>query len=143
MTITYRTATESDKDYLVWLRKATMENHLINSGISLRDEDQLLRVNYLFDQAKIILYKGQNIGLLKLDEKENNVEIVQVQIDPQFQGKGIGRQIIQSVIENSLNRNKQISLSVLKQNPAKELYLRMGFKIIGEDDSSYLMQFES
>lgn len=139
----YRKAVEADIAYLLWLRKETMEEHLVNSGISLNEEEQLLRINYLFDQAKMVLLDGEVIGLLKLDEKENEVEIVQVQIDPKFQRKGLGRQIIESVIENSLSQQKEISLSVLKQNPAKDLYLRMGFKVVSEDDTSFNMLFDS
>lgn len=112
--IQYRNAVENDIDYLLWLRKHTMENHLLKSGISLSLKEHLSRVNYLFGQSKIILLDGQDIGLLKLDEKENSVEIVQVQIDPKFQGKGIGKKIIKSVLENSKN-HKKIFLSVLKK----------------------------
>lgn len=139
----YRKAVEADIDYLLWLRKETMDEHLINSGISLNGEEQLLRINYLFDQAKMVLLDGEVIGLLKLDERENEVEIVQVQIDSKFQGRGLGRQIIESVIENSLSQQKEILLSVLKQNPAKDLYLRMGFIIVSEDDTSFNMLFDS
>jgi ribosomal protein S18 acetylase RimI-like enzyme len=143
MAITYTKATETDIDYLLWLRRETMGQHLKKSGISLTRDEQLLRVNYLFDQAKIVYLDNEKIGLLKLDDKENIVEIVQVQIDPIFQGKGLGRQIVASVIEKALKQNKQITLSVLKENPARELYLRMGFKIIGQDDASFNMLYDN
>jgi ribosomal protein S18 acetylase RimI-like enzyme len=139
--LSYRKAVEGDIEYLLWLRKETIETHLINSGVLLSEEDQVLRINYLFDQARIIIRDKQKIGLLKLDEREDEVELVQVQLDPKFQRKGIGQQVIKSVIENALNQKKKVSLSVLKQNPAKVLYQRMGFKIIGEDDSSFIMQY--
>ena len=137
----YRKALETDIDYLLQLRKETMSEHLINSGIISNDEDQLLRINYLFDQAKIVMLNNENVGLLKLDEKENRIEIVQIQIDPKFQKKGIGKQIIEAVIKNALAQNKELVLSVLKANPAKELYERLGFKIIGEDEFSFMMLF--
>ena len=140
--LTYRKALETDIDYLLWLRKATMDQHLINSGTILSETDQLLRINYLFDQAKIVILNNENIGLLKLDEKEHLVEIVQIQINPEYQGKGIGQQVIKAVIEKSLRANKEISLSVLKENPAKALYLRMGFEIIGQDNTSFMMLYK-
>ncbi len=139
--LVYRKALETDIDYLLQLRKETMSEHLINSGIISNDEDQLLRINYLFDQAKIVMLNNQNVGLLKLDEKENRIEIVQIQIDPKFQKKGIGQQIIEAVIKNALAEKKELVLSVLKANPAKELYERLGFKIIGEDEFSFMMLF--
>lgn len=139
--LVYRKALETDIDYLLQLRKETMSEHLINSGIISNDEDQLLRINYLFDQAKIVMLNNENVGLLKLDEKENRIEIVQIQIDPKFQKKGLGQQIIKEVIKNALAQNKELVLSVLKANPAKELYERLGFKIIGEDEFSFMMLF--
>lgn len=139
--LVYRKALETDIDYLLQLRKETMSEHLINSGIISNDEDQLLRINYLFDQAKIVVLANQNVGLLKLDEKENRIEIVQIQIDPKFQKKGLGQQIIKEVIKNALAEKKELVLSVLKANPAKELYERLGFKIIGEDEFSFMMLF--
>ncbi|MEP5111223.1 MAG: GNAT family N-acetyltransferase, partial [Ekhidna sp.] len=129
-------------EYLLWLRKSTMQNHLADSGISLSQEEHLLRVNYLFEQAKIIIFNGQNIGLLKLDEKENSLEIVQIQIDPNYQRKGIGKKIIKSVIED-FKGSKEIFLSVLKENPAQQLYQRMGFKVTGHNDDSFIMVFDN
>ncbi|WP_291143871.1 GNAT family N-acetyltransferase [Flavobacterium sp. UBA7680] len=139
--LVYRKALETDMDYLLQLRKETMSEHLINSGIVSNDEDQLLRINYLFDQAKIVVLDNENVGLLKLDEKENRIEIVQIQIDPKFQKKGLGQQIIKEVIKNALAEKKELVLSVLKANPAKELYERLGFKIIDEDEFSFMMLF--
>jgi ribosomal protein S18 acetylase RimI-like enzyme len=141
--LSYRNALKEDIGYLLWLRKETMDQHLINSGITLNQEEQVARINHLFDQARIIIYNGMDIGLLKTDEKEDMVEIVQVQIEPQYQGRGIGKQVINSVIERSLSQNKGISLSVLKENPARDLYLRMGFKIVGEEDASWMMIFDN
>jgi ribosomal protein S18 acetylase RimI-like enzyme len=114
----------------------------MESGISLSNEDHLLRINYLFDQAQVIVLEGQDIGLLKVDEQGSNIEIVQIQIDPKFQGKGIGRQVVSNVIDKSKVLKKNVSLSVLKENKARELYLRIGFKIIGEDDNSFIMLFD-
>jgi len=93
-------------------------------------------------RQKIVILNNENIGLLKLDEKEHIVAIVQIQIDPKFQGKGIGQQIIKAVINKSLSAGKEISLSVLKENPAKALYARMGFEIIGQDDISFMMLYK-
>lgn len=140
-TITFRQAQATDLDYLLWLRRETMNAHLIRSGVSLSESDQLSRVNYLFEQARIIGLNGKDIGLLKCDEKPSGIEIVQIQIDPEFQGKGIGQQIIRTIINSASEQKKFLSLTVLKENPAKALYLRMGFQIIRHDETSYLMQF--
>ena len=140
--LSYRKALVSDLSYLLWLRKQTMDEHLMESGMSLSDEVHLLRINYLFDQAQVIVLEGQDIGLLKVDEQGSNIEIVQIQIDPKFQGKGIGRQVVSNVIDKSKVLKKNVSLSVLKENKARELYQRIGFKITGEDNHSFIMSFD-
>lgn len=137
--LTYRKALASDTGYLLWLRKQTMDEHLLSSGMSLTDEDHLARVYYHFHQAQIIIYEGQDIGLLKVDETAGNLEIVQIQLDPAYQGRGLGQQIITTVIAHAKGHHKSVSLSVLQSNKAHLLYLRMGFNIISQDEKSFVM----
>jgi len=54
-----------------------------------------------------------------------------------------GRRILNDLIEEAIESEKTIKLSVLKTNKAKNLYSNVGFKIVGETDDSYLMLFEN
>jgi ribosomal protein S18 acetylase RimI-like enzyme len=140
--LTYRKCFNTDIEYLLWLRKKTMDEHLINSGINISDENHLNRIMFQFDQAKIILLNQQKIGLLKISEHQNNIEIIQIQIEPLYQGKGIGQKIIKSVIERSSEEKLFVTLSVLKRNKAKKLYESIGFKVIIENEQSFIMRYE-
>lgn len=55
-------------------------------------------------------------------------------VNPKCQGKGIGSKILQFLIEEFVTKNKQtLGLLVEEENPgAKKLYLKLGFKIVGE-----------
>lgn len=55
-------------------------------------------------------------------------------VDPKLQGKGIGSQLLQFLIDEYVHNNGQIvGLLVDKKNPgAKKLYLKLGFRVIGE-----------
>ncbi len=139
--LTYRKATENDIDYLLWLRKETMNEHLINSGIQMNDEKHIERIYYQFDESKIVLLEGENIGFLKAKEHKDKLEIIQIQIEPKYQCQGFGQKIINSIIEIAKENNKIVTLSVLKSNKAQELYHRIGFKIIRVDNFSYIMEF--
>ncbi len=79
------------------------------------------------------------IGLLKVDKQHDNIDLIQIQITPNCQGKGVGRKILNDLIKEAIETEKSITLSVLKTNQAKKLYLNVGFKIVGETDNSYLM----
>lgn len=140
MKLTYQKATEEDIEFLLWLRKQTMTEHLVNAGNEINEEKFLDRINYYFDDAKIILLKDQKIGLLKLTKNETEIEIHQLQIEPNHQNKGIGKEIIQAIIQKASTKNIPVKLSVLKVNKAQNLYKTLGFEIYDENEYSYFMK---
>jgi N-acetylglutamate synthase-like GNAT family acetyltransferase len=138
--LTYKKATEKDIGFLLWLRKKTMTEYLVLSGMAINEENLLDRINYHFESSKIILLKDQKIGLLKLVENETEIEILQLQITPNYQNKGIGKEIIQSIIQKAFTKNIPVKLSVLKVNKAQNLYKTLGFEIYDENEYSYFMK---
>lgn len=125
-----------DEDFLFDLRKQTMVAHLERSGIFLSDEEHRLRVAKNYTDAFIIWYIQERVGLLKYIENEKAIEVLQFQVLPNYQGNGIGKQVLEQLIE----QQKVIRLKVLKENPAKNLYQRMGFLTVNEDDYEYHME---
>jgi ribosomal protein S18 acetylase RimI-like enzyme len=138
MKLTYQKATEEDMEFLLWLRKQTMTEHLLHTGKVVNEENLLDRIRYHFEDAEIILLKDQKIGLLKL--AENEIEILQIQIEPNHQNKGIGKEIIQAIIQKASTKNIPVKLSVLKVNKAQTLYKNLGFEIYDENEYSYFMK---
>lgn len=143
LNIKYRPALKSDLNFLLGLRIQTMNLHLIASSLPVSDEAHLQRIEYQFKHATIIEINKRAIGLLKVHRQANNIELIQIQVAPSFQGKGIGRRILNDLINEAIESEKSITLSVLKTNQAKNLYLSVGFKIVGETDDCYLMLFEN
>ncbi len=143
LNIKYRPALKSDLNFLLSLRIQTMNPHLIASSLPVSDEAHLQRIEYQFKHATIIEINKRAIGLLKVHRQANNIELIQIQVAPSCQGKGIGRRILNDLIKEAIESEKSITLSVLKTNQAKNLYLSVGFKIVGEIDDSYLMLFEN
>lgn len=58
---------------------------------------------------------------------------------PEARGQGIGTALIEHLIEDARKVHPGVSLSVSRQNPARRLYERFGFKPISEDENSVLM----
>ncbi|EJL74832.1 GNAT family N-acetyltransferase [Chryseobacterium populi] len=143
MNIQFKKASENDIDFLLDLRIKTMNEHLSSSNLPTDKEFHLQRIKYRFDNAQIILLNDEPIGLLKTDRSADKIEIIQIQIDPRQQGKGIGKTILKDIIEEGLSVQKPITLSVLKTNKAQSLYAGLGFKIIDEDEYSYMMRFSN
>ncbi|SEH28376.1 GNAT family N-acetyltransferase [Chryseobacterium culicis] len=138
----YKQADENDIDFLLALRIKTMNPHYETSGLSTDRETTLQRVLYQFDKANIIFLDNQPIGLLKVDRTFTNIEVLQLQIDPSQQGKGLGKKILMDILEEASLAGKTVSLSVLKTNKAQHLYKSLGFKIVDEDQYSYFMETE-
>lgn len=139
--ITYQKATENDIDYLLDLRTKTMVPHYAESNLPTDRQTTLQRILYQFEKAHIIFLDNQPVGLLKIDKKDTNIDILQLQIDPSQQGKGLGRMILSDILKEASAKGKTASLSVLKTNKAQHLYSSLGFKIVGEDKHSYFMEF--
>lgn len=139
--LTYQQATEKDIDYLLDLRTKTMVPHYAESNLPTDRETTLGRILDQFDKAYIIFLNNQPIGLLKINREDTNIDILQLQIDPSQQGKGLGKMILTDILEEASAKGKTASLSVLKTNKAQKLYLSLGFKTISEDEHSFFMEF--
>ncbi len=135
MSFLFIKATQSDIPYLQSLREQTMHEHLKRAGKNMTTEQHMQRVLYRFDLAHIIQHNDIRIGALKYDITSRPVSILQLQIAPPFQNKGYGKQILENIM--STHRKAGVSLSVLKDNPALQLYQRLGFRQTGEDALEY------
>ncbi len=93
-----------------------------------------------FDSVRIIRGDGADVGMLKALEEPAGWKPVQIQLLSQFQGQGIGTQVISTLIDQACAAGVPLSLSVLKVNPAKRLYERLGFTVVEEKTFAYEMR---
>lgn len=88
MDIILRKAAKSDLDFLVNLRDLTMRKYLDEVGDPVTRKAYLERINYQFEDAKIIEIDNKAIGLFKVTylSESNQLYIAQIQIEPEYQG---------------------------------------------------------
>ncbi|SFC92270.1 GNAT family N-acetyltransferase [Pseudoalteromonas denitrificans] len=127
--ICLKRAKESDIPFLIKLRSQTMDAYLKKSAKPVDEQSHLMRIKYCFEHAKIVCDNNKPIGLLKYYLSQSKWHIVQIQISPEYQGFGLGKTLLTNIITAAQKNNQSVCLSVLKSNPAKNLYLRLGFKI--------------
>lgn len=117
-----------------------MDAHLQASGIHCTAEDHLARVMHQFDCAEVLCHQGEPVGLLKLRRGAEAWDLIQFQLCASLQGQGVGGRLLRQLIDEADAHRVAIRLDVLKHNPARRLYEKLGFEIVGEDAHEYLMQ---
>ncbi|TOH27563.1 N-acetyltransferase [Vibrio parahaemolyticus] len=88
---------------------------------------------------------GKPIGLFKATytEELNYWYLVQIQISPEFQGLKIGSKLILDLIAKAGATKSKVGLSVIETNPAKQLYLKLGFEIVKSSGAEQLLELQA
>jgi GNAT superfamily N-acetyltransferase len=98
-----------------------------------------------FDPARrqIIRHDGTDIGYISIEEQEASLFLSSIAILPHYQGRGIGTALIRSLQQQARRKGVPVTLRVLKANPARTLYERLGFRVTGETETHYQMRWSS
>lgn len=137
--MTLRDALEADVPFLLALRVTTMTEHERSSGIVTTPARTEQRVRDSLASARIIEIEGQCIGLLKLCRENSVWTLLQLQLLPEYQGRGIGGALLRSLVADARAASATITLHVLQTNPAKRLYERTGFSTISQSERGFTM----
>jgi ribosomal protein S18 acetylase RimI-like enzyme len=91
------------------------------------------RRGYKQTQARVICAKDKDIGWMQVAEFADRLHLRQLHLIAPFRGNGIGTKLIGEVLKRGAAARKPVTLDVLHGNPARSLYLRLGFKQTGRD----------
>jgi len=137
----FRHATNDDFDFLYAMHVATMRDYVDQTwGWNDEFQESVFRERYTPAQIRVITFDGRDIGMISLEERDDDVFLRAIEILPSHQNQGIGAGIIQQIINENAARRKPVLLNVLKVNPAKRLYERLGFSVIEETDTHFIMR---
>ena len=139
MRLAYRPATPDDVPWLIDLRMVTMAEYIAASGQELSEDDHRARVLTDFEHIRVIELDGAAVGMIKVVRKPDAWQLVQVQVQPDQQGRGIGAKVVGELVTDARGAGVPVTLSVLKVNPAKRLYERLGFSVVCEKPRSFEM----
>jgi predicted acetyltransferase/GNAT superfamily N-acetyltransferase len=94
-------------------------------------------------ETRIVTYAGGDVGWLQTRPVEDAIFVASIYLDAPFHGRGIGTQVMQLVIDEARRDRKAVTLDVVKINPARRLYERLGFRTTGEDEYKFYMRREA
>ena len=139
--IHFRPATANDIDFLYSLHVATMKEYVDQTwGWDEAFQAAVFRKNYVPAEIQVITFAEKDIGMLSLENREEDVFLRAIEIYPDYQGQGIGTAIIQKIIAQAALNMKPVFLQVLKVNPAKRLYEHLGFSVVNETVTHFQMK---
>lgn len=141
MRIGLRPGAPEDREYLWRLHCATMREY-VDKTWGWNEAWQRRRFDENFDPLplRIIEKEGEPIGCISVQRPGHEIFLAAIEIAPEHQNQGIASQLIQELLDESDRSYLPVTLSVLKVNPARRLYERLGFKCTGETPTHYLMR---
>ncbi|HYB96341.1 MAG TPA: GNAT family N-acetyltransferase [Vicinamibacterales bacterium] len=134
MDITLRPAADTDRDFLYDLHCTTMRAVVEatwgwDDDWQLRDFDRRMGAYEIW----IIEEDDQPCGGLMIEATPESFYIHEIQVRPEFQGRGIGTTIVRSVLTRAAQREVVVELSVVPANAgARRLYERLGFEVVAQ-----------
>jgi ribosomal protein S18 acetylase RimI-like enzyme len=139
-----RHAEARDRDFLYALNEATMRAH-VERIWGWDDSEQLAFFDNRFEPGvwQVIQAEGVDVGVLILQDNDDELYLAEIEILPEWQGRGIGSAVVRSLMREAASRQKPLTLRVLHVNqPARTLYERLGFRPFREIETHSYLRWE-
>ena len=136
MNLKYLPAIEQDRAFFIHVHH-TAYRDTIEEMFGWDEERQDELANLPFDEGgiNIVWNRDNRIGVVGWEEREDHLWLKELFLLPEYQGQGIGSQIVKDTITKSRSLAKDVRLRTLKANTrAKELYERHGFVVTEASD---------
>lgn len=142
MNLAFRPAVPEDFGYCFRLYFAEME--YVNRELKLDPDVQAESFRHRWDvaQVRIITLDGADVGWLQTMTHEGAYFLGQLFVETSRQRHGIGTDVVHRLIGEASRAGQAMTLGVVKINPAKQLYDRLGFRVVYEDERKFYMRRE-
>lgn len=144
MEYSFINCTLDDFDFLFELKKENFKWY-VDKIWGWNDDDQKQRLKQDLEEhlahKRIILVDSKKVGVYAVHITENgDLFINEISILKEYQHKGIGRKILEEQLKENKQKGIRTILQVFKENLAKTLYEKLGFKVYGENETHYQME---
>ena len=140
-----------DDTFLRELYASTRIDELAGLGWSPAQREMFLRMQFDFQRTHyrqhypdasflIVLFDDQPIGRLYVHYASHDVRVLDIALLPDARGRGVGRWLLENVIEQASRRGAAVTLHVSVGSPAQRLYERLGFRVVSDDAMNVFME---
>jgi GNAT superfamily N-acetyltransferase len=142
MKVTLRPAV--DADFEACRRTYFTETEWINERLQLdrSEQESMFKKQWRAKQVCIIQADGVDVGWLQSVVSKSEHMLGQVFVDAPYQRKGIGTEVLRRIVDEASRLQLPIRLAVVKINPSRRLYERLGFRVTHEDERKVYMTRE-
>lgn len=89
----------------------------------------------------LIVHDGCRVGRMILQRSKGALHLVDIALLPEYRGAGFGTAVLRALQEEAARAGKPLRLRVMKGNPARRLYARLGFAVTGESATHDAMEW--
>lgn len=142
MNYTIKEVKEHEKNALANLRLCAMKDSLEKPGRFNPDRARR-RLLDTFEKSKTrkILIEGELSGFYVISRHSDHVSIAPLYIHPNFQGTGLGGEILTHLKQHSNPEKIPIRLGALKESRSNKFYQKHGFRYTHETDWDNYYEF--
>ena len=90
----------------------------------------------------IIVTDGLDSGWMHVGESPDSVYLGQLYLAPSLQNRGLGTAVMKELKDRAAQAGKALTLDVMKNNRARSLYERLGFRVVGESEYKLNMRWQ-
>jgi len=150
--ITLRPATEDDRELLLALYKSSRGDDL--RGLEWDEEriGEFLDMQYEAHQKflindhpnmqdQIVLSSGEPVGHLAIEQRTEEIRLVDVTLLPEHRQRGTGTLLIQELQTQAAAAQRPLRLQVIRFNRAVNLFERLGFRRTSETGTHFQMEW--
>lgn len=129
----------ADREFLFQVFASTRDEELAALGwsgdqieaflrLQFEAQDRFYREHYQGTAYSVIECGGEAAGRLYLARWPDEIRIMDIALLPPWRGRGIGTTLLEEVIGEAEREGKRVSIHVERNNPARRLYERLGFR---------------
>lgn len=154
MNIELRQVSAEHQDFLYRVYASTRQAEIAAFGWDPAQQEAFLRMQFNAQQRsyemvyegadhKLVFVDGQPAGRILVHRGAKACVLVDIALLAEYRNRGIGRQLLQQLLDDAGRDGIAVRLQVLKTNPAYRLYERLGFVKTGEDGIYFQMEKSS
>jgi len=111
-------------------------------NLDVERQHQGFALQWRFEQVRVTMVVGEDAGWLQTAPLDDAIFLGQLYLAGRFQRQGVGTSVLRMLIAEAEQARKAVVLGVVKINPARRLYERLGFRLTHEDQHKVYLRRE-